>query len=171
MLTALGLAVVVLLLPAPATAQEPGVSVDPNSPAGVEYDVPLAKARREAAGRSEGPGPDGARSPGSQPLFGVGIVEAAGGSPGSAGARSRSPDAGPGDDGDRREAKGAENGGRRSDRSNAGGTPSPGERSTAAIEAASGGGSQPLLTAGIAAGVLAVGLVLGFGLRRLLRGT
>ena len=90
MLAVVAIAVVALFLAASAAAQEPGVSVDPNSPAGVEYDVPLAKARREAAGRSDGPGPEGARSPGSQPLFGVGIVEARGGSSGSddAGAES-----------------------------------------------------------------------------------
>jgi hypothetical protein len=38
-----------------------------------------------------------------------------------------------------------------------------------AIEAAARGGSDALLTAGIAGTVLAVGLLVGFGLRRVLR--
>jgi hypothetical protein len=44
-----------------------------------------------------------------------------------------------------------------------------GRRDSMAIEAAAQGGSDALLTAGIAGAVLAVGLLVGFGLRRVLR--
>ena len=59
-----------LCLPAmPAQAQEPGVTIDPNSPAGAEYALPFDQARDTGARGSQGAGSGG---PGSQP-FGVGI--------------------------------------------------------------------------------------------------
>jgi hypothetical protein len=175
--------VLTLFLAASAAAQEPPVFIDPDSPAGVEYDVPLAKARREAAGGSTGQGPTGARSAGSQPLFGVGIKKQGGGgsgvATGSDGAEPQSQDAGSGAGGDRRGAeggggsggRGSDGGGSSGEGTNGGSSIPPGERGTAAVQAAAGGGSESLLIAGIAAGVLAIGLVLGFGLRRLLRET
>lgn len=51
----------------PAQALEPGVFVDPGSPAGKEYSVPLSLLRESASGR-----PDTRRE--SQPLFGIGIT-------------------------------------------------------------------------------------------------
>ena len=49
-----------------AIALESGVHVDPGSPAGKEYAVPLSVLRAAAAGRSRGGGE-------AQPLFGIGI--------------------------------------------------------------------------------------------------
>ena len=55
----------------PATAQEPGVVVDPGSPAGKEYAFPLDVQRAAAVGKDAVQGVP-------QPLFGVGIPRAAG---------------------------------------------------------------------------------------------
>jgi hypothetical protein len=52
-----------------AAALEPGVFVDPGSPAGKEYGVPLSDLRGAAAGHA----PVGNESP---PLFGIGIAPA-----------------------------------------------------------------------------------------------
>jgi hypothetical protein len=46
---------------------QPGVHVDPGSPAGKEYQIPVVGARTEAAGGTQGQG-------GSPPLFGVGVT-------------------------------------------------------------------------------------------------
>ena len=59
-------------------AQEPGVHLDPDSPAGQEYAIPLDSHRAAALGRDAA---DGA----AQPLFGVGITPPAGASGGSRG--------------------------------------------------------------------------------------
>src|SRR4051794_5178988 len=50
-------------------AQEPGVTIDPDSPAGKEYALPLDAHRAAAVGRDAGEGVP-------QPLFGVGITPA-----------------------------------------------------------------------------------------------
>jgi hypothetical protein len=65
----------------PAAAQEPGVVLDPASPAGKEYAFPLEVQRAAAVGRDAVQGDP-------QPLFGVGITRAAGGAsaPGGSGA-------------------------------------------------------------------------------------
>ena len=62
----------VLLLSAPAGAQD-DVIVDPDSPTGSEYDIPLERARRDASTDRSGP----AQSYRSRtaPLFGEGIEE------------------------------------------------------------------------------------------------
>ena len=61
-------------IPTGASAQEKGVHLDPDSPAGKEYAVPIDRARREAAGPS---GLSALARPGSRasvvPLFGQGI--------------------------------------------------------------------------------------------------
>jgi hypothetical protein len=154
-----------LALPVAAQAQGRGVFVDPESPAGKEYAIPLEEARRQAA-------PDAASRPGGgdagSPLFGQGIERAtsgsaaAGGSADSAGGGEGS--GGGGDDGDR----GA---GTEGDGEVLGAQESARERraDSMAVEAAAGGGSDALLTAGIAGAVLAVGLLVGFGLRQVLR--
>jgi hypothetical protein len=63
----------------PAVAQtglDPGVHIDPNSPAGKQYAIPIATARRIAAG---GQGQSrGNSTPPDVPLFGVGVTPAAG---------------------------------------------------------------------------------------------
>src|SRR3954453_13759387 len=71
-------------------AQEPGVSLDPESPAGKEYAIPLDFHRAAAVGRDAVEGVP-------QPLFGVGIAPAAANARGSArdrssGGRDRSSD-------------------------------------------------------------------------------
>jgi hypothetical protein len=151
-----------LTLAPSAGAQEPGVFVDPDSPAGKEYAIPLEQARREAAGGASGrEGGGDAGGSGAQPLFGVGIersTRAAGGE--DAGAAT----SGGGGDGSIRGAN-------RQSRGPApgAGDMAPNTGSSAAIEAAARDGSDALLTAGIVAAVLGVGLLAGFGLRRLLR--
>ena len=155
----LALAALVLLVVAPsAVAQDDGVFVDPDSPAGKEYAVPIDQARGEAAGGGNGPA-------GEEPLFGQGI-EPAGGGPGNRegvhGAREK------GQEASKRGEPGTDQQGDAGD-----GHPSQSSsdlgQSPAAIEAAAADGSNGLLTAGIAAAVLAAGLLGGFGLRRLLR--
>jgi hypothetical protein len=142
----------------PATAQQDGVFVDPKSPAGKEYAVPLDQARGEASG---GEGSASAK----EALFGAGIEPADGGP-----AASRNGDrAGqPGTASRKGEGDSREGGGQARERD---GTPNPAGlgQSSAAIEAAAADGSNGLLSAGIAGAVLAGGLLAGFGLRRLLR--
>src|SRR6476619_4464476 len=57
-----------------AAAQDDGVHVDPNSPAGKEYALPLDSARRDANGGGDSAAGSGA------PLFGVGISRQGGSS-------------------------------------------------------------------------------------------
>jgi hypothetical protein len=63
-------------VPGPAAALEPGVFVDPGSPAGKEYSVPLSVLRGSASGHP-------AVEDEAQPLFGIGItpVRAGGAAP------------------------------------------------------------------------------------------
>jgi hypothetical protein len=178
--TVLALFIAALAIP-PAAFGQRGVFVDPDSPAGKEYAIPLEEARRQAAG---GDGEGGNRR-GGQPLFGEGIQPADGssgdgsagdgggsdGSPGDGGASSESGDeggGGKGGGGDRGAADRA-NGNGNGDGSLGAEDLAPDRRSTAAIEASASDGSDMLLTAGIAGSVLAVGLLAGFGLRRVLR--
>jgi hypothetical protein len=144
-----------------ASAQERGVFVDPDSPAGKEYAIPLEQARGEAAGDSSGREGGGvANGSSAQPLFGVGIERPDGG--------ARGQDAGAAET----DRSGGANQRREGQDGGSGTSPgkvAPNARSTAAIEAAASGGSDALLTAGIAGAVLGAGLLAGFGLRRLLR--
>jgi hypothetical protein len=146
-----------LVVAHPAAAQEDGVFVDPDSPAGKEYAIPIDQARGETAG-------GGNRPAGEEPLFGEGIEPA--GDPGN---EERGEGAGDKAHGaSKRGQQGSEQQGDAGD-----GDPSQGQsdlgQSSAAIEAAAANGSDGLLTAGIAVAVLAVGLLAGLGLRRLLR--
>jgi hypothetical protein len=61
-------------------AQEPGVTADPDSPAGKEYAIPLDFHRAAGVGRDAVEGV-------AQPLFGVGITPVAAGARGSGGDR------------------------------------------------------------------------------------
>ena len=163
--TVVAFLIVSLALPAAAYTQAPGVFVDPDSPAGTEYRIPLEDARRHGA-------PDaGPRRGGGQadpPLFGQGITPrpggsaAGGGSDGSAGIAEPNGSGEPGDDRGARKAADGEG-------VEALETARDRRRGSMAIEAAARGGSDALLTAGIAGTVLAVGLLVGFGLRRVLR--
>ena len=96
-------------VPAAASGAEPGFTVDPQSPAGVEYQVPLDSARGQGGGgtghhggggglggtggggQNGGSGTGGpSSSSGAPPLFGAGITPASGGasSSGSGGGRN-----------------------------------------------------------------------------------
>jgi hypothetical protein len=172
--------IALLALPPAAAAQRGGASVDPDSPAGTEYAIPLEEARRQGAGGGE-PGADGRAGGGARgaPLFGEGIEPAPSGQGsggGSAGGDGESGSAGgrlaPNGDGL------APNGGgeaghavgkARERRVSETDETARDRRDAVALQAAADGGSDTLVTAGIAAGVLAVGLLVGFGLRRLLR--
>ena len=146
--------IALLTLAAPAaSAQEGGVFIDPDSPAGTEYAIPLDQARREAAGGNASPG---SAPTGEQSLFGAGIT------PG----RQARPADGGGDARRSRQPAGAS----RDQNTKPGSNPKSGaSASTAAIAAATGDGdSVTLLTAGIAAAVLAVGLAAGLAFRRTL---
>ena len=127
----------VLCLPSAAAGQE-SPKLDPNSPAGVEYQLPLDRAREEAAGETQRD--SGAPKP--APAFGAGVTES-GPSPEGAGS-------GGSDEGARE---------RRSDEVSA--TDTRAKTIRAASEGGSGA-SVPL----IAAAVLLVGGGLGLGLRR-----
>src|SRR5215216_4332513 len=67
-----------------ASAQDSEVHVDPDSPAGKEYALPLDSARRDACGSPDGTGGSGGTGQ-SAPLFGAGVSNAtgSGGSEGS----------------------------------------------------------------------------------------
>jgi hypothetical protein len=159
-----------LALPAVAQGQGSGVVVDPDSPAGTEYAIPLEEARRQGAPDREQRGGGRNADP---PLFGEGIERApsasaaggvtagsAGGGEGSGGEGS----GGAGGGGDRGADKAADG-----EVLGAQQTESERPRGSMAVEAAARGGSDALLTAGIAGTVLAVGLLVGFVLRRVLR--
>jgi hypothetical protein len=63
---------VALVAPAPAPAQDDEVYINPDSPSGVEYDLPLERARRGADPEREA-GADVARQSQSAPPFGSGV--------------------------------------------------------------------------------------------------
>jgi hypothetical protein len=130
-----------------ASAAEPGVTIDPGSPAGKEYALPVDRARHEAgglpsgggSGPSGGSGSGGASSGGGE-LFGAGVTP--------------------------RGRRAGGNG------SGTGGSSAPGisqrDASAAGIPAASSSGdSMTGSVLGIVAGVLLLGIVGGLGVRRL----
>jgi len=63
-----------LVFAAPAQAQDPHPQVDPDSPAGSEYQLPIDRAREQARERPDAPGTaEGRGSTGEVPLFGSGV--------------------------------------------------------------------------------------------------
>lgn len=149
-----------------------GQRLDPDSPAGVEYELPLERAREEAS-RPAGDGPGGAtkgggsspsQGDGAAPLFGAGIENGLGRGGGGGGAGGSDPTASardggvPARDGDvpGRGASGP-------------GAPSGGEparaSSTDIASSAADGGSGALTTGAIAVGVLLLGGLLGLALK------
>jgi hypothetical protein len=146
------LGVLALLAPAAAGAasgDEPGVHVDPDSPAGKEYAIPLERARQEATGtgrsnRAGGPASGGSASgttgtsgttgiAGKAPLFGEGIQSGQGGG-------------------------------------GFGGGPGSGRNGPAAAASTGGNGASERLTlAGLTGAVLVLGAAAGLLLRRTLR--
>lgn len=140
-------------------AQEDGLFVDPESPAGKEYAIPLEEARREAAGGE--PGKDSAGGPpAAAPRFGVGIP------PKGSGGSGRGRGGKPGRE-DQREkgarGKGSTTGGL----SEGPGSGGPDGGPNASVESAASGGSTALTTGGVVLLLLALGAGLGLGLRRL----
>ena len=157
-------------VPAPASAAEPGFTVDPQSPAGVEYQVPLDSARGQGGGGtghhgggslggggggslggggSAGNGggtSSGGGSTGSPTLFGAGITPASAGSSGSQGAASG--------------ATGQNGAGAGARAASGGSDKSLGSALTASTHYSSTG---PV--AGLIAAILAAGAALGFFLR------
>jgi hypothetical protein len=148
-------AAVVLALPAAAAAQdEPGVHVDPDSPSGKEYAIPLEGARRDASGGGtagdssggEGGGGGVSSSSSAAPLFGEGIT--------SHGSQSSGDGASNGDSSGKK-------------------TGSPAKqpaRSTLASASSGSGDSAAAKTGAIALAVLLAGGGLGLLFRRGLRG-
>jgi hypothetical protein len=136
---------------AEAAAQSDGVFVDPKSPAGKEYALPLDKARQDAA-----PNPGGGGSqPGETELFGAGISKRGGGGQ-DGGNRSETGRSDRGDDDNERGAEGGAG---------------VDARSVSKAAASSGSGiSSGWLTALVACAVLLVGGIAGLSLRAL-RGT
>lgn len=70
--------------PSPSFAQEEGVTLDPNSPAAKEYDLPVDRARRDSSG-SSGDKKSSSSGDGSSVPFGEGIGNADGTASSSAG--------------------------------------------------------------------------------------
>jgi len=137
--TALSLGVALLVVvPAGATAQEPGVIRDPDSPAGKEYALPFDSARRLGAG------PDAPREEGVAPPFGIGIRPPGGGAG----------DGGTGGSGERRNEQSRGGGGERA---------GPLSRLPAAGDLDGGGTSG--VTLAILAAVLLGGALVGVTLR------
>lgn len=130
-----------LCLPALATGQE-RARPDPDSPAGVEYQLPLDQAREDAAGEGAGEGKRGRGESKPPPLFGSGVTE------------TQSPP-----------AAGSSNGSASAAGERSSGEARAGERRAAAIPATSEGGPGASVSL-IAAAVLIVGGVLGLGMRR-----
>ncbi len=160
-----------LLAPPAAVAQE-GVQVDPDSPAGVEYKLPLEQARRDAApgAGGSGVGPrSGGGSGGPAPLFGAGITRAGsqGGNDDGAGATPDGSDRVGGEQSEDRDDRGVTGAGGRDLASLGAGESGP--SSGAAAE--DGGGSTGLTLGGIALAVVVIGGALGLALRRGLRTT
>jgi len=171
----LGLAVAASLLTlSPATALG-ATRPDPDSPAGVEYELPLERARERAAGGNDGaaPGrgsrPGGGAGGGAAPLFGAGVgppgrgegsdAAGGGGADGRSGVGRGRERAAAGDDG----ARGPSPGSSSSDRPGAEGPPG------LAASAGADGASGTLATGGIVLGVLLAAGMLGLLLRRTFR--
>ena len=160
-----------LLAPVAADAQV-GKRPDPESPAGVEYQLPLEEARKKTAGpagkprRGEKSNP--ARAAAKAPLFGAGVVAAGAGSGASGAGQADGRGGGNGERGDgsvasRQSGDGGDRGedGSGSSRSVAKGAP---------LAASAGGENSATGTiVGIALAVLLAGALLGLILRRGLR--
>jgi hypothetical protein len=144
-------------LAAPAQAQEPGVTIDPNSPAGAEYALPLDDARDTGAGGPRSSGQD-------SPTFGVGIERPQGaqGNAGSGGAAAG--DGGSAGD----EGSATESGSRSTERSaNTETSPSAKRPPSASLAATPQGGTgSSFMVAGGAAMVVLAGTLLGLVVRR-----
>jgi hypothetical protein len=141
-------------MPGAAVAQEPGVVVDPGSPAGKEYAIPVARARREAGVDRATSGSSGSSTQAKPELFGAGISprKAAPTKPEKTGSKSSESDSG-----------GAPAGG--GGGSSSGGSGGPGAAAAAAVQSRPSANALPWL-AGPAAAVLLIGAAAGLLMRR-----
>jgi len=171
-LTALA-ATLALAVPSVAAAQH---SPDPDSPAGVEYALPLDRARDQAREKKKERGREGDRKQGSAkkpaPLFGAGITKDgtsggagsdqsnANGAPGG-GSSGQNGSGGSGSKGSASDGTGADEG--NGAQANAGKNGAANNGTAASV---GDGGSQTGLLLGVVAGVLLLGGLLGAGLRR-----
>ena len=158
-------AICFLLLPAAAHGQA-DAQLDPDSPAGFEYQLPLEQARKNVNPSGvDGPGSVGGRGEGLASLFGAGIVPIKDGSGAQDGG-----DRGNADPAAAQGASGSDRGGE--GRGGAGRGGADADSGAAALrQAALGapdddGGSAALPIAGIVLAVLVVGGLLGLALRR-----
>lgn len=149
----------------PMAAQGQGKELDPDSPAGVEYQLPLEQARKNALGRSKDA--SGRERTGVASLFGAGVVPAkttARGQGGGQDGQQREDS-----QGDRASADDSRASGRDGDTSV--GTAAESLKPSALGAPDAEGGSATLRIAGIALAVLLLGGLLGLGLRRSLHPT
>jgi hypothetical protein len=159
-------AVAVLAACAPAAAaQDGGIFVDPDSPTGKEYEIPLESARRAATGEHSKPVQPGTRT---APLFGQGVGD------------DTATDGGSGDDSPPASTSGTGAGGSGGGGGGGGGTPGATPQAaptavsqrSARVEGSTGSsaGSGDVLVAGvIALAVLALGAAGGVLVRRRVR--
>jgi hypothetical protein len=151
------LAGVAVLVAAPtSSAQDSGVFIDPDSPSGREYSIPLEEARREAGGPAPGKVALGERT---APLFGEGVEAETRPAAADETAPTRA--------GESREPRGSEaTDTRRGDEREA----SPATAASSGAAERSGGdgdGSQDVLIVGtIGLGTLAIGAAVGVMARR-----
>lgn len=166
------IAVGICLVAAPsARATPPGVHVDPSSPGGKEYAIPLDQARQDASGgapSSDGNSGGGGSSSGSH-LFGVGVGSPGGGS-GSGTGSGGSGSSGSGSGGSR-SGSGSGSGGSGAagaGKSGSGVAATAGRLSALNVAAANpeAGPQAPLMVLGASAGVVLAGVGLGLALRR-----
>lgn len=154
-------AAALLGLPAEASAQRGGVIVDPDTPAGKEYAIPLESARREAGGGGVGNRSGGGSRGTVAGAFGVGLSRASG--DGSEGGRSQDQSGRQDGDGSRESGDGAGAGAGASAGARDG---SDGAPDVPAAEEVSEGSFAAGSVVGIILALLAIGGLLGLLLRR-----
>jgi hypothetical protein len=146
-----------------AAALEPGVQIDPGSPAAKEYVLPVGQARRTGSGRESTPSSPAQESAesASEPLFGAGITPPSSGGRSGRGARSAG-----------RSGDGMARGSTRSHARAAGGQPPPAlVRRVADGHSSSGGGSSALVLFAGGVGLLVLAAFAGIVLRHSRRPT
>lgn len=136
-------------VPGAAQAQEPGVHVDPNSPSGREYVIPLEEARRVGRDTADQPVPTSGSA--QAPLFGDGIEPAS--------ATAPKPGGGSGRSSKRKPAAGSSGAERAAGKDSGGGPPA-----TAAVYARQGTSGEPQI---VFLGAALVLMLAGFGAYRL----
>jgi hypothetical protein len=146
-----------------AGATPPGLHVDPESPGGKEYAIPLDQARNDAGGGSQYGGGSGSH------LFGVGVSAAAGsGGSGSSGAGGSGSSGGSSSGGSASGGGKSDSGSSKADGGSGSAAGTRGRLSTLNVAAANpeAGPQAPLLVLGASAAVVFAGVLLGLMLRR-----